>query len=77
LTAAVEDVKRAELSLTEQYRLGELDYIGLVDGLGRLDRVRLSVVAVRQQAVSARLELLWLEGGPGWDVVAEIAEEVE
>lgn len=59
--AALEDVLgrevRTELALAEQFRLGAASYLVYIDGLGRLDDVRLEAVEARFALLQARLEL--------------------
>lgn len=47
----------AERSLEEQFRLGAISYLVLLDGLARLDGLRLEALESRQALLAARLEL--------------------
>jgi outer membrane protein TolC len=75
LQGLVADFAQAERSLGEQYRLGELDYVGLLDGLERLDRTRLAEVEARHTVALARLEAQWIRGGPEWANERQAGEE--
>jgi outer membrane protein TolC len=51
-----------EHSVVQQYRLGVISYLAYLDGLERLDSVRLQVIDTRQSLLRARLELAVLTG---------------
>ncbi len=56
------DLPAAEHSLAEQFRLGAISYLVLLDGMRRLDEVRLAVVEARLDLLRARLEVAALLG---------------
>lgn len=56
------DLPAAEQSLAEQFRLGAISYLVLLDGMRRLDEVRLAVVEARLDLLRARLEVAALLG---------------
>jgi outer membrane protein TolC len=60
LRPAIEGMPETERSLTEQFRLGAVSYLVLVDGLDRLDEVRLEATTARADLLAARLELALL-----------------
>jgi outer membrane protein TolC len=51
-----------ERSISERYRLGAVTYLEYIDGLARLDEVRMQAVDARLAALRARLELAVLSG---------------
>jgi hypothetical protein len=55
LSAALDRAASIEFSLAEQFRLGAVSYLVYIDGLTRLDEVRLQAVASRLRLLSARL----------------------
>ena len=57
LRPAVASMPETERSLTEQFRLGAVSYLVLVDGLDRLDEVRLETTTAQADLLAARLEL--------------------
>ncbi len=59
----IEDLGRAEHSLSEQFRLGAISYLVYIDGLSRLDEVRTQVIGARLALLDARLELARVLGG--------------
>jgi hypothetical protein len=77
LDAFADTVVLAERSLEEQYLLGELGYVGLLDGLDRLARMQQSRIDAQREIAMARLERLWLMGGAPWVERAQQHEEVE
>lgn len=60
LLPAVTSMPETERSLTEQFRLGVVSYLVLVDGLDRLDEVRLETTSAQADLLTARLELALL-----------------
>ncbi len=60
LRPAVTNMPATERSLTEQFRLGAVSYLVLVDGLDRLDEVRLETTTAQADLLAARLELALL-----------------
>lgn len=64
LGPALERLPDGERSLAEQFRLGAASYLVLIDGLARLDEVRLEALAARQDLLTARLELAVLLDDP-------------
>jgi len=57
LSPSLEAMPRTERSLTEQFRLGAVSYLVLIDGLTRLDEVRSRAIDAREDLLSARLAL--------------------
>jgi outer membrane protein TolC len=57
LNIAMSELERIESSLDQQFRLGATSYLVYLDGLNRLDDVRLEAIAAREQLLLARLEL--------------------
>jgi outer membrane protein TolC len=64
LTTAVDGLERIESSLRQQFRLGVSSYLVHLDGLNRLDEVRLETIAAREQLLLARLELASILADP-------------
>jgi outer membrane protein TolC len=56
------EIPRIEHSLVQQYRLGATSYLVYLDGLARLDDVRLQSIDARQGELLARLELAVVTG---------------
>jgi outer membrane protein TolC len=57
LSPSLEAMPRTERSLTEQFRLGAVSYLVLIDGLTRLDEVRSRAIDAREELLAARLAL--------------------
>ncbi len=57
LGTVLADLPRIEYSLSQQFRLGAISYLVYLDGLKRLDEVRLEAVVARTDLLLARLEL--------------------
>jgi outer membrane protein TolC len=64
-----------EFSLMQQYRLGAISYLVYLDGLRRLDEVRLQAIDVRHTELRARLELAVLSGDGNIFPLPEFDEE--
>jgi outer membrane protein TolC len=62
LRSALADLDDVEHSLSEQFRLGAITYLVFIDGLSRLDEVRLEAISARRQLLRSRLELAALLG---------------
>lgn len=62
LEPTLEDMPRTEFSLSEQFRLGAISYLVYLDGLARLDDVRLQLIESRRALLWSRLELAELTG---------------
>jgi outer membrane protein TolC len=62
LHTVLEDLERFEHSLSEQFRLGAIRYLEYIDGLSRLDEVRLEAIEARGQLLRSRLELAVMFG---------------
>lgn len=56
LAPTLERVPKTEHSLAEQYRLGAISYLVYIDGLARLDGVRVQAIDARRDLLRARLE---------------------
>jgi len=57
LGTVLPDLPSIEYSLSQQFRLGAISYLVYLDGLTRLDEVRMEAVAARKDLLLARLEL--------------------
>jgi len=57
LATVLPDLPSIEYSLSQQFRLGAISYLAYLDGLTRLDDVRMEAVAARKDLLLARLEL--------------------
>ncbi len=57
LGTVLTDLPSIEYSLSQQFRLGAISYLAYLDGLARLDEVRLDTVDARRELLLARLEL--------------------
>jgi outer membrane protein TolC len=75
LRSAFEGLDDVEHSLSEQFRLGAIRYLVFIDGLSRLDEVRLEVISARSQLLRSRLELAALLGDPSVFPVGVAVEE--
>lgn len=76
LNTALVELDRIEHSLDEQFRLGAVSYLVYLDGLNRLDEVRLDAIEARQQLLMARLELAAILSDPSvFPVVTLNSEE--
>ena len=60
LAPLLAQLPRTERSLAEQFRLGAISYLVYLDGLGRLDQLRLDLARTRSEAALARFELATL-----------------
>ncbi|NOZ94307.1 MAG: TolC family protein [Acidobacteria bacterium] len=64
LGGVLENAASTERALAEQFRLGAISYLVYIDGLGRLDDVRLDAVEARRRLLAARLELAAMLADP-------------
>ena len=62
LGTVLDDLEDVEHSLAQQFRLGAIRYLVYIDGLSRLDDVRLEAIEARSQLLRSRLELAALLG---------------
>jgi outer membrane protein TolC len=62
LGTVLDDLEQVEHSLSQQFRLGAIRYLVYIDGLSRLDDVRLEAIEARSQLLRSRLELAALLG---------------
>jgi outer membrane protein TolC len=62
LGTVLEDLEQVEHSLSQQFRLGAIRYLVYIDGLSRLDDVRLEAIEARSQLLRSRLELAAMLG---------------
>jgi outer membrane protein TolC len=62
LEPVVAGLAATEHSLREQFRLGSITYLVFIDGLSRLDDVRVEYIDARAQLLMARLECAVLLG---------------
>lgn len=65
LEPVIDELGETEHSLREQFRLGSISYLVYIDGLSRLDDVRMECVGARAELLMARLELAVLLGDTG------------
>lgn len=56
------DLPSVEQSISERFRLGALAYLEYIDGLSRLDEVRVQAIDARRAVLRARLDLAVLTG---------------
>ena len=59
-----ERLPRTERSLNEQFRFGAISYFVFIDGLARLDDLRIQRIQAYEALLSARLELAMVLGDP-------------
>jgi outer membrane protein TolC len=64
IDALVEDMTFTEKSLNEQFRLGAISYLVFLDGVARLEDVRLRHIELQQRHIQAHIELGRLTGDP-------------
>ena len=62
LAPLVAELQQGQFSLAEQFRLGAITYVVFLDGLARLDQVRLRQIALEEQLVAARIARAALDG---------------
>jgi outer membrane protein TolC len=75
LNTALGELARIESSLDQQFRLGVISYLVYLDGVNRLDDVRLDAIGAREQLLLARLELAAILADPAVFPVPVIDEE--
>lgn len=64
LNTALVELERIEHSLDQQFRLGAISYLVFLDGVNRLDDIRLEAIAAREQLLLARLEMATILADP-------------
>jgi outer membrane protein TolC len=64
LNTAISELARIEHSLDQQFRLGAISYLVFLDGVNRLDDIRLEAIAAREQLLLARLEMATILSDP-------------
>jgi outer membrane protein TolC len=64
LEPALAEIPQIDHSLSEQFRLGAISYLGYIDGLSRFDRIVEEAIDARLTLLLARLELALLLGDP-------------
>jgi outer membrane protein TolC len=64
LEPALAEIPQTDHSLSEQFRLGAISYLGYIDGLSRFDRIVEDAIDARLELLLARLELALLLGDP-------------
>ncbi len=57
LDTVLADLAEIENSLEQQFRLGAVAYLAYIDGVARLDEIRIESVLAREQLLLARIEL--------------------
>ena len=75
LEPVIDELPETEHSLREQFRLGSISYLVYIDGLSRLDDVRMECVGARAELLMARLELAVLLGDTGLFPLAVLTVE--
>jgi outer membrane protein TolC len=75
LEPVVEGLAATEHSLREQFRLGSITYLVFIDGLSRLDDVRVECIDARAQLLMARLECAVLLGDDQFFPLTVTSEE--
>lgn len=75
LEPVLDEMPATEFSLSEQFRLGAVSYLVYLDGLARLDEVRLQVIEARRGLLSARLELAELTADGSYFPTPGLIEE--
>jgi outer membrane protein TolC len=77
LGASEREAQAIEHSLSEQFRLGAINYLAYLDGLSRLDEVRAGAIEARRTELLARLELAALIDDPAMFALPDPDEEPE
>lgn len=77
LSMALDELGRIEHSLDQQFRLGAISYLVFLDGVNRLDDIRLEAIAAREQLLLARLEMATILVDPAVFPVPAPGEEHE
>jgi outer membrane protein TolC len=75
LATVLDDLERVEHSLSQQFRLGAIRYLVYIDGLSRLDDVRLEAIEARSQLLRSRLELAAMIGDTTLFPLEVVAQE--
>lgn len=66
LNPVLDRLERTEFSHREQFRLGAISYLVYIDGLSRLDGIRLEAIDAREQLLLSRLRLAVLLDNTNW-----------
>ena len=77
LGAVESELPAVERSISERYRLGATPYLEYIDGLARLDEVRMQTIEARLAALRARLVLAVLTGDLEIFPLPEPAQETD
>jgi outer membrane protein TolC len=75
VATVLSELERIEQSLVLQFRLGAITYLAYIDGLSRLDDVRLDAIAIREALLLARLELSTIVADPSVFPMPSVEEE--
>ena len=75
LGTVLDDLERVEHSLSQQFRLGAIRYLVYIDGLSRLDDVRLEAIDARSQLLQSRVELASMTGDTSLFPLEVVAQE--
>jgi outer membrane protein TolC len=75
LGTVLDDLERVEHSLSQQFRLGAIRYLVYIDGLSRLDDVRLEAIDARSQLLQSRVELAAMTGDTSLFPLEVVAQE--
>jgi outer membrane protein TolC len=75
VTTVLSELERIEQSLVLQFRLGAISYLAYIDGLSRLDDVRLDAISIREALLVARLELATIVADPSIFPMPTVDEE--
>ena len=77
INTVLSELEQIEHSLVLQFRLGAISYLAYMDGLARLDDVRLDAVSALEALLLARLELSTIVADPSVFPMPVIEEETE
>jgi len=75
LSEVEDELADVQYSLDQQYRLGVISYLGYLDGVRRLDDVRVQAIIARHAELRARLELAVLTGDKSLFPLPDFDEE--
>jgi len=70
-----DELPMIERSLSEQFRFGAISYLVYIDGLSRLDEVRVQAIAARHAELGARLSLATISGDHSLFPLPDLPEE--
>jgi hypothetical protein len=73
----LERLPRTETSLSEQFRLGAISYLVYIDGMSRLDELRLQRIEASETLLQAKLDLAVLFGDPALFPIPDAESDVK